>query len=368
MSLLRENVSLPEEDYRAVLDVITRLLSHKTTRSLARLFRSHILPLLDASTCFYAWADSDLLRPQIIDAVGIPQTDLKDIQSYLRCCPLARHMFDRGSLVGTYDLDIPRRDLQPSVVKFFGAHPARNPRGSSYLDYISTTLLTIDLSEPAIVVGFHRLDPRRETFTGREKQILEFLHPHLCPAIRTLVLEEGLNQGAGGTQDDPFESQIPMVQVTRDSKIVDQNLLFGKLFRSQPGDSLGSSLTRFLKRRITEYEKPENTRTSNTETFWYCRCPNVFQVDISRCEEDRWFLELHPTNDDCPGFNPTLKQFGLTPKEKEVCCRVRQGFDNQEIASQLCISFHTAKTHLKNIYRKLDIPNRPRLVSFLNRK
>lgn len=368
MSHSREIVSLSEEDYNAVLDVITRLLSHKTTRSLESLFRSHLLPLLDASTCFYAWADSDFLRLRIIDAIGIPKSDFPTIQAYFPCCPLAQHMVDRSSLVETYDLDVPRWRLQDSVTKFLDAHPASRLRGKSYLDDISTILLTLDRSEPAIVIEFHRLNACRNPFTRREKRILEFLRPHLCQTIKTLVLKERLNNQISTREEDPLESQSPIVQVTRDSRIIDQNPKFRKLFNSLPGDNLGSSLTRFLESGIKDYEKSSNARIPDPETFWYCLCPNVFQVDITRRKDDRWLLELRPLSDACPGFNPNLRQYELTPKEKEVCCRVRQGFDNREIASQLFISFHTAKTHLKNIYRKLDIPTRPRLVSFLNKK
>ena len=367
MSYSPKSVSLPEEDYNAVLDVITGLLSHETTRSLADIFRSRLLPLLGASTCFYAWADSDVLRPQIIDAVGISQSDFDTIHAYFPCCPLARHMVDRSSLVETYDLDVPRWKLQDSVARFFEAHPARKFRGSSYLDEIWTGLLAIDLAEPAIVIGFHRLNTCQESFTHRERRILDLLRPHLCQAIKTLVVKEGLNNRVSTLEEDPSGSRTPMAQVTGDSRIVDQNPKFRDLFRTLPGDHLGPSLTRFLESGIRDYESSPNTQIPETEAFWYCLCPNVFQVDITRNTNDLWLLELHPLNDACPSFNPILKQYGLTPKEKEVCCRVRQGFDNREIASQLFISLHTAKTHLKNIYRKLDIPNRPRLVSFLNK-
>lgn len=359
-------MSLPEADYNAVLEVITRLLSHKTMSSLTRLFQSHLLPLLGASTCFYASADSEFLRPRIIDAVGIPKSEFETIQAYFPCCPLAQQIVNRSSPVGTYEVDIPRSKLQDSVAKFFQARPAPQLRGSSYLDEIRTTLLAIDPSEPAVVLGFHRLNSCRESFTGREKRILELLRPHLCQAIKNLILNEGLNNRGPAMGEDPWDSQSPMAQVTRDSKIVEQNPRFRKMFKSRPGDKLGSTLARFLGSGIRDHEKAAGARIPETEAFWYCLCPSVFKVDICRHNDDLWLLELHPVSDACPAFNPILRQFGLTPKEKEICCRVRQGFGNREIASQLCISFHTAKTHLKNIYRKLDIPNRPRLVSFLN--
>jgi len=160
----------------------------------------------------------------------------------------------------------------------------------------------------------------------------------------------------------------PTAEVTRDARVIDQNSTFGELFKTLPGDNLGSSLTRFLESRLSDYETSSDSPDPEKRPFGYCLCPSVFQVDITRRNDDLWHLELQPLIDGCPGFNPNLRHYGLTPKEKEICCRVRQGFDNREIASQLCISFHTAKTHLKNIYRKLGIPNRPRLVSFLNKQ
>ena len=34
------------------------------------------------------------------------------------------------------------------------------------------------------------------------------------------------------------------------------------------------------------------------------------------------------------------------------------GLSNQEIAESLCISYHTVKTHVYNIYQKIDAPDR----------
>ncbi len=57
----------------------------------------------------------------------------------------------------------------------------------------------------------------------------------------------------------------------------------------------------------------------------------------------------------------------LTPREKEVADLTKQGFADQEIALYLDISQHTAKNHVKKIYRKLDVNTRAKLVAFLNR-
>ena len=48
----------------------------------------------------------------------------------------------------------------------------------------------------------------------------------------------------------------------------------------------------------------------------------------------------------------------LTPREKQILTMIAVGASNDEIADNLCISPHTVKTHLYNIYNKIRVPNR----------
>jgi LuxR family transcriptional regulator of csgAB operon len=51
-------------------------------------------------------------------------------------------------------------------------------------------------------------------------------------------------------------------------------------------------------------------------------------------------------------------QAGLTKREKEIFRLIATGKTNEEVASRLHISTLTVKTHVSNIYRKIDVPNR----------
>jgi DNA-binding NarL/FixJ family response regulator len=48
----------------------------------------------------------------------------------------------------------------------------------------------------------------------------------------------------------------------------------------------------------------------------------------------------------------------LTKREKEILLMIAKGARNEEIASKLFISRHTVKTHLYNIFKKINVPNR----------
>ena len=69
---------------------------------------------------------------------------------------------------------------------------------------------------------------------------------------------------------------------------------------------------------------------------------------MSRCilEEDE---EEHP-----PGKESSI----LTPREVEILSMVALGFKNEDIADRLFISPNTVKTHIYNIFKKIDVPNR----------
>ena len=54
----------------------------------------------------------------------------------------------------------------------------------------------------------------------------------------------------------------------------------------------------------------------------------------------------------------------LTKREKEIVSFVGKGYKNKEIARKLFISEPTVKTHLHRIFQKLDVRNRPQLITY----
>lgn len=53
----------------------------------------------------------------------------------------------------------------------------------------------------------------------------------------------------------------------------------------------------------------------------------------------------------------------LTVKEQKLLLGLTQGLTNQQLADTHHLSINTVKTHLKNVYRKLDVSNRTQAVN-----
>ena len=58
-----------------------------------------------------------------------------------------------------------------------------------------------------------------------------------------------------------------------------------------------------------------------------------------------------------------LEKYNITEREMEIMTHLKNGKTNDEIAQRLYVSFHTVKTHRKNIYNKLGINNLAELIN-----
>src|SRR5512143_1105419 len=65
---------------------------------------------------------------------------------------------------------------------------------------------------------------------------------------------------------------------------------------------------------------------------------------------------------DGDAFSLCLEKYGITAREGEIVRLLIEGRTNEEIAARLFISDHTVKNHIHNVYRKLGIGNRVRLI------
>ncbi len=89
----------------------------------------------------------------------------------------------------------------------------------------------------------------------------------------------------------------------------------------------------------------------------------VFAVSVYMFLTKHYTVNYEPPMDDLmSNADKFYSQYSISEREKEIIEALAQGKTNKEIAAELYISINTVKTHIKNIYRKLDIRNRVQLL------
>ena len=91
-------------------------------------------------------------------------------------------------------------------------------------------------------------------------------------------------------------------------------------------------------------------------------CSGDLQIERQRIEPASFIL-----NDQHPVKTPDHKRTricDLTLREREIIGLIGKGLSNKDIADRLCISDITVRHHLTNIYSKLDVSNRQKLLIF----
>lgn len=59
------------------------------------------------------------------------------------------------------------------------------------------------------------------------------------------------------------------------------------------------------------------------------------------------------------------EDFGLSPRERDVCALLGRGRNRQFVADELGISLETAKTHATNVYRKVGVHSQQDLLDVI---
>ena len=88
--------------------------------------------------------------------------------------------------------------------------------------------------------------------------------------------------------------------------------------------------------------------------------PNLLARMEAVLRRSKWQTQSIKTNN-LP-FSTKKKTAPLTNREKEVLALASQGANNKEIAEKLCLMEVTVKSHMNNIFKKLNVTNRTQAV------
>lgn len=84
----------------------------------------------------------------------------------------------------------------------------------------------------------------------------------------------------------------------------------------------------------------------------------AFTLALKRVRSRQAFMQ---SND----LDALLLHRALSPKEREIACRVRDGLTDRQIASEMNVAITTVRTHLSRIFKKLNMHHRGQLIRHL---
>ncbi|MBB6480529.1 LuxR family transcriptional regulator [Spirochaeta isovalerica] len=93
---------------------------------------------------------------------------------------------------------------------------------------------------------------------------------------------------------------------------------------------------------------------------------SIFSLMIYFYISRHFFQRYEPAPDEKPlDLNDFFREKNISEREQEIIELLIQGVSNREMGETLYISYNTVKTHVRNIYRKLDVSNKLQLLYLL---
>ena len=147
--------------------------------------------------------------------------------------------------------------------------------------------------------------------------------------------------------------------------LYDFEQFFGEFRRTccnENDDSTSRKLALFNARKSKEIVL-QLLRIGAHGAFFKCdSLPRVAKGINAILEGELWFprsmLESYVINQRHGFQGRELMDAGLTARERHILRMLANGKGNKDIASAMCISQHTVKSHLCNIYAKISVMNR----------
>jgi len=373
MNRKKEAALLTEKDYLSILDIIRQLNSCETLENFMLVFEKEVLPLVEAHAGIFAHLEPEIKDCEIIEAVNMPPSIVKVFQKFLPYSQISIMASTSNRSVLAHGVDRDRKEIDEEVATFLKDEPQYRATDLSYFNEVSGAIVAVDRPDPNVGVGIHRLQPCNKPFALREIRIIELLRPHLCHIIKTLVLSQQLAQFKSLAEETLGNSPSAIALVNKNFWIIYRNKMFEDLFPLQHGQRLPQDLIGLVEKELSRYSPPFNVNDSQLELAFYTLPQGKFRLNVTLLkgrgvEEDRsLLLRLKPVVEPYTKMTWLLQEKGLTGREMEICVLTVDGKINKEIADRLFISPATVKTHLRQIFKKLNVHTRLELINTLNK-
>ncbi|ATB46597.1 helix-turn-helix transcriptional regulator [Corallococcus macrosporus] len=283
----------------------------------------HRLALLDE---YSKWADSDFVRAPIF---AQPNVVLRDSEM------LSRKELERSALYQrSKELDLS-------------------------LEHVMAVLLPV---YPQLFGAFTLYRDRRLAFSERDAAFLTSLTPHLLNAVRNCREVQTVSTGWRLLEELYSRADAAFVVVAPPSHEVLRSRRAATLLERwfHPSDLHASGIPRVLMERLEALTRmtPDARLPFNVWVSLHGDAYRVVRfVELPEAEGPRqWALILHEIPLSIP-LPETMRQ-QLTARQVDIARGMLRNWSNEQIASELGLAEDTVKTHVRDIFRRLQVDNR----------
>lgn len=225
----------------------------------------------------------------------------------------------------------------------------------------------VDAPNPSIGLWIYRTDIKSAVFDEKEITILQNIRPYLLLAIKAVIFQEERSVYSSIIQN-LLASSKPEAVVKYDGSVIVCNNKLSEQIHQVGLSALPFRLRLKIKSLIDDQLGSGNLQH---ELAYYRLKRRLYAITLKPVEikmnlsECTWLLTLTRLSNTTSLLIRTLNEANLTRRETEVVLCLQKGLSSAEIAEKLSLSYHTVRTHLKNIYKKLNISSVRELMAFL---
>ncbi len=362
---------LTAQDLDEIVAFNRQLLTCHQRPELNALIQDRLLPLLQSKACLYFFTEPSLSKFQITEAINVPEETLALLPHMFSSDPMTSKFLSGHRSVLAYDVDLSRSISRKAIDQFFLDNPQFKSQRSIYVDTVSAGMAAINLPNANVGLVLHRWHSEDIPYTARDVRMLELLWPPVALTIRSILLSEELSRYRSFA-DSLADIDSPIALLNEHGKLVYQNRAYEALFPDCSFNAwLPDELMEMVRDEINRFgEKTFKAEPAKTPFLYLDNSAyrvSLARVAVENSDEMLWMLRLDLTADDYSSIIQHLQEKELSPREVEVCLLLLDGIAPRKAAERLCISYHTIRSHLRNIYLKLDVNTQVQLIAYLNR-
>lgn len=123
----------------------------------------------------------------------------------------------------------------------------------------------------------------------------------------------------------------------------------------------------FLTWNLIENPKEQTVSIISNNHIYTIKTSVIITLGITGTMETIYSTCITKTfNNEACSLNKIKKIFNLTDRELEIVKLIKKGYSNKKISDALYLSNNTVKTHITNIFKKLNVNNRTALLNKVN--